>query len=133
MRAERAFASQKIQELMIKVSSPFQPASALSGGTQQKVVIGKFMARQPSVLLFVDPTRGIDVQTKFNFYQMIRDLARNGAACVVYSSDTEELVGLCDRVAVFHDGVPVGILEGEEVTQDAVVAASFAVAREGTR
>jgi ribose transport system ATP-binding protein len=133
MRAERAFAGQKIEELMIKVSSPFQPASALSGGTQQKVVIGKFMARQPSVLLFVDPTRGIDVQTKFTFYQMIRDLARNGAACVVYSSDTEELVGLCDRVAVFHDGVPVGILEGDEVTQDAVVAASFAVAREGTR
>ena len=53
-----------------------------------------------------------------------------GAACVLYSSDTEELVGLCDRVAVFHDGVPAMMLEGDEVTQDAVVAASFAVARE---
>jgi ribose transport system ATP-binding protein len=61
---------------------------------------------------------------------MIRGLARNGASCVVYSSDTEELVGLCDRVAVFHDGAPVMVLAGEEITQDAVVAASFAVARE---
>ena len=61
---------------------------------------------------------------------MLRGLARSGAACVLYSSDTEELVGLCDRVAVFHDGVPAMMLEGDEVTQDAVVAGSFAVGRE---
>jgi ribose transport system ATP-binding protein len=114
--------------MAVKTSSPFQPVSALSGGTQQKVVIGKFMAADPEVLLFVDSTRGIDVQTKFEFYEMLRGLARAGAACVLYSSDTEELVGLCDRVAVFHDGVPALMLEGEEITQDAVVAASFAVA-----
>jgi ribose transport system ATP-binding protein len=70
------------------------------------------------------------VQTKFEFYEMLRGLARDGAACVLYSSDTEELVGLCDRVAVFHDGVPAMMLEGDEVTQDAVVAGSFAVGRE---
>jgi ribose transport system ATP-binding protein len=93
-------------------------------------VIGKFMATDPAVLLFVDSTRGIDVQTKFEFYEMVRGLARSGVACVLYSSDTEELVGVCDRVAVFHDGVPAMMLEGDEVTQDAVVAASFAVARE---
>ena len=56
--------------------------------------------------------------------------ADGGAACVLYSSDTEELVGLCDRIAVFHDGVPALMLEGDEITQDAVVAASFAVVRE---
>jgi ribose transport system ATP-binding protein len=132
MGAERAFADQKIEELKIRLGSPFQPASALSGGTQQKVVLGKFMAREPSVLLFVDPTRGIDVQTKFGVYETLRGLARSGASCVVYSSDTEELVGLCDRVAVFHDGAPVAVLEGEEITQDAVVAASFAVAKEAS-
>jgi ribose transport system ATP-binding protein len=104
--------------------------SSLSGGTQQKVVIGKFMAVDPAVLLFVDSTRGIDVQTKFEFYEMLRNLAKAGAACVVYSSDTEELVGLCDRVAVFHDGSPVRMLDGEEVTQDAVVLASFAAVEE---
>jgi ribose transport system ATP-binding protein len=129
MRAERALAKRLISQMSIKVGSPFQPVSALSGGTQQKVVIGKFMETNPAVLLFVDSTRGIDVQTKFEFYEMLRRLADAGAACVLYSSDTEELVGLCDRVAVFHDGVPALMLEGEEITQDGIVAASFAVAR----
>jgi len=127
MRAERDFADEAIRRLKIKLNSPFDAASTLSGGTQQKVVIGKFMAREPSVLLFVDPTRGIDVQTKFGFYEMVRDLASAGATCLLYSSDTEELVGVCDRVAVFCDGVPARVLQGEEITQDAVVAASFAV------
>ena len=130
MRAEKEFAARSVGAMAVKSSSPFQPVSALSGGTQQKVVIGKFMATNPAVLLFVDSTRGIDVQTKFEFYDMLRGLAREGTACVLYSSDTEELVGLCDRVAVFHDGVPALMLEGEEVTQDAVVAGAFAVAQE---
>jgi ribose transport system ATP-binding protein len=132
MGAEKALAASRIEQMSIKVGSPFQPVSALSGGTQQKVVIGKFMEADPQVLLFVDSTRGIDVQTKFEFYEMLRDLADGGAACVVYSSDTEELVGLCDRVAVFHDGEPALMLEGDEITQDAVVAASFAVLRRET-
>jgi ribose transport system ATP-binding protein len=130
MGAERAFAAKAVESMAVKTSSPFQPVSALSGGTQQKVVIGKFMATDPAVLLFVDSTRGIDVQTKFEFYEMLRGLAHSGAACVLYSSDTEELVGLCDRVAVFHDGVPAMMLESDEITLDAVVAGSFAVAAE---
>jgi ribose transport system ATP-binding protein len=130
MRAEREFAARAVEQMAVKLDSPFQPVSALSGGTQQKVVISKFMATDPAVLLFVDSTRGIDVRTKFDFYEMLRSVARAGAACVLYSSDTEELVGLCDRVAVFHDGVPARMLEGDEITQDAVVAASFAVLRE---
>jgi ribose transport system ATP-binding protein len=89
------------------------------------------MAARPDVLLFVDSTRGIDVQTKFEFYEMVRGLAEAGAACVLYSSDTEELVGLCDRVAVFRDGAPALVLENAEVTQDRVVAASFAVVSGG--
>jgi ribose transport system ATP-binding protein len=130
MGSEKKFAAASVEAMAVKTSSPFQPVSALSGGTQQKVVIGKFMATHPAVLLFVDSTRGIDVQTKFEFYDMLRGLAREGATCVLYSSDTEELVGLCDRVAVFHDGVPALMLEGDDVTQDAVVAGAFAVARE---
>ena len=115
--------------MSIRVSSPFQAVSALSGGTQQKVVIGKFMEAGPEVILFVDATRGIDVQTKFEFYEMLRELADGGVACILYSSDTAELVGLCDRVAVFHDGEPALMLEGSEITQDALVAASFAVVK----
>jgi ribose transport system ATP-binding protein len=129
MRAERKLSASAIARMSIKLRSPFEPVSALSGGSQQKVVIGKFMESNPSILLFVDSTRGIDVQTKFEFYEMVREFASAGAACVLYSSDTEELVGLCDRVAVFHDGVPAIMLEGAEVTQNALVAASFAVVR----
>jgi ribose transport system ATP-binding protein len=132
MLGEKRLASRRIAQMSIRVGSPFHPVSSLSGGTQQKVVIGKFMEANPKVVLFVDSTRGIDVQTKFEFYEMLRRLADDGAACVLYSSDTEELVGLCDRVAVFHDGVPAMMLEGDEITQDAVVAASFAVLRQST-
>jgi ribose transport system ATP-binding protein len=128
MGAERRLAAAELQRMSIKVSSPFQAVAALSGGTQQKVVLGKFMEANPRVFLFVDSTRGIDVQTKFEFYDLLRGLADTGVACVLYSSDTEELVGLCDRVAVFHDAVPAMMLEGDELTEDAVVAASFAVA-----
>jgi ribose transport system ATP-binding protein len=126
LRREKEFVARTVAQMAIKAESPFAPVASLSGGTQQKVVVGKFMATDPAVLLFVDSTRGIDVQTKFEFYEMLRVLARAGAACVLYSSDTEELVGLCDRIAVFHDGAPVTMLEGEEITLDAVVAASFA-------
>lgn len=130
MHAEREFVKKIIERMAVKVASPFQAASTLSGGTQQKLVLGKFMARHPSVVLFVDPTRGIDVQSKFGFYETLRDLARSGVACVLYSSDTEELVGMCDRIAVFHDATPVSVLEGSEITKDAVVAASFAASVE---
>jgi ribose transport system ATP-binding protein len=132
LRVEKEFTTRTIEQLAIKSDSPFSPVAALSGGTQQKVVVGKFMATDPAVLLFVDSTRGIDVQTKFEFYEMLRVLARSGAACVLYSSDTEELVGLCDRIAVFHDGAPVTMLEGNEITLDAVVAASFAAGPEAS-
>ena len=132
LRAEKKFATKTIEQMAIKSDSPFAPVSSLSGGTQQKVVVGKFMATDPGVLLFVDSTRGIDVQTKFEFYDMLRELARSGAACILYSSDTEELVGLCDRIAVFHDGVPVTMLEGDEISLDAVVAASFAAGPEAS-
>ena len=132
LHTEKRFTTRTIEQMAIKSDSPFGPVSSLSGGTQQKVVVGKFMATDPVVLLFVDSTRGIDVQTKFEFYDMLRELARSGAACVLYSSDTEELVGLCDRIAVFHDGVPVTMLEGDEITLDAVVAASFAAGPEAS-
>ena len=119
-----------IDRMAIKVGSPFQPASALSGGTQQKVVIGKYLAANPEVILFVDSTRGIDVRDEVRVLRDAPQARRRRHRLRLYSSDTEELVGLCDRVAVFHDGVPARMLEGEEVSQSSVVAASFAVVRE---
>jgi ribose transport system ATP-binding protein len=127
LREERKLAAEVIDRLSIKVDSSSSPVSRLSGGTQQKVVLGKFMTADPDVLLFMDPTRGIDVHTKFEFYELIRGLTAQGKSCIVYSSDTAELAGIADRVAVFHSGAVAAVLEGDSVTQEAIVAASFAV------
>ena len=78
--------------------------SALSGGNQQKVVIGKWLMNQPRIILLNDPTRGIDVGTKQEFYQLLRRLAATGAAIIYYSTDYDELIGCCDRVLVLYDG-----------------------------
>ena len=76
----------------------------LSGGNQQKVVIGKWLMTAPRIILLNDPTRGIDVGTKQEIYQLLRRLADEGAAILLYSTDYDELIGCCDRVLVFYDG-----------------------------
>ena len=80
------------------------PVGALSGGNQQKVVIAKWLMRQPRIILLNDPTRGIDVGTKQEIYQLLRKLADDGAAILFYSTDYDELIGCCDRVLVLYDG-----------------------------
>jgi len=80
------------------------PVSSLSGGNAQKVVIGKWLKRKPQILLLNDPTKGVDVGTKNEFYDLLRDLCNTGTSILFYSSDDEELVGLCDRVLVIRDG-----------------------------
>ena len=81
-----------------------RPAQALSGGNQQKVALSKWLALEPSVLLLNDPTRGVDVETKREIYLALRAMAAEGKAVVLLSSDTPELVHLCDRVMVFNKG-----------------------------
>ena len=80
------------------------PVGALSGGNQQKVVIAKWLMREPRIILLNDPTRGIDVGTKQEIYQLLRRLADAGAAILFYSTDYDELIGCCDRVLVLYDG-----------------------------
>ena len=80
------------------------PVGALSGGNQQKVVIAKWLMREPRIILLNDPTRGIDVGTKQEIYQLLRQLADAGAAILFYSTDYDELIGCCDRVLVLYDG-----------------------------
>ena len=80
------------------------PVGSLSGGNQQKVVIAKWLMRQPRIILLNDPTRGIDVGTKQEIYQLLRKLADAGAAIIFYSTDYDELIGCCDRVLVLYDG-----------------------------
>jgi ribose transport system ATP-binding protein len=105
-------------------------AQALSGGNQQKVALAKWMPLDPSVLLLNDPTRGVDVETKREIYAMLRAFAASGKAVVLLSSDTPELVHLCDRVAVVREGRIVTLLERGELSEEAIVAAAMGAERE---
>ncbi len=84
----------------------------LSGGNQQKVVLAKWLATEPRLLLLMDPTRGIDVGTKQEIYRLFRDLAASGVAILLYSTDYDELIGLCDQVLVMYGGRIVARLDG---------------------
>jgi len=98
---------------------------SLSGGNQQKVVIAKWLIRQPRILLLSDPTRGIDVGTKQEIYQLLRRLADEGAAIVFYSTDYDELIGCCDRVLVLYEGRIKKELVGPEITEQNLIASAL--------
>ena len=93
------------ESLNLKMAGLQEPVSSLSGGNAQKVVIGKWLMRQPKLLLFDDPTKGVDVGTKAELYALLNTLCSEGKTILFYSSDEEELIGLCDRVLVLHDGL----------------------------
>jgi ribose transport system ATP-binding protein len=100
------------------------PVAALSGGNQQKVVIGKWLLTRPQIILLSDPTRGIDVGTKQELYQLLRRLADERAAILLHSTDYAELIGCCDRVLILYDGAIVRELEGDAITEHNIVAAA---------
>jgi ABC-type sugar transport system ATPase subunit len=102
-----------------------QSMGRLSGGNQQKVIIARWLAAQPGLILLNDPTRGVDLKTKHELYDLFRNLAAGGAAVVMLSSEVDELVHLMDRVLVFHDGSVAADLPHDEVTSQALVAAYF--------
>jgi len=114
-----------VEKLQIKIDTPDDKAETLSGGNQQKVVIGKWLAIGPDVILLNDPTRGIDVGTKQEIYRLMRALAKEGKAILLYSTDYAELIGLCDRVSILYDGQVVSELSGEALTEEAIVSASL--------
>jgi ribose transport system ATP-binding protein len=122
---EAKMITEMIGNLQIKASSPNAPVGTLSGGNQQKVVIAKWLAIEPHVILLSDPTRGIDVGTKAEIYLLLRDLAAKGAAIILYTTDYDELIGLCDRVGVFYHGRIAQELSGAAITEQAILNASF--------
>lgn len=121
---EAALVQDLISRLQIKVGSMRQTVRRLSGGNQQKVALGKWLAIKPRIYLLDEPTRGIDVGTKREIYFLLRRLASEGAVILMTSSDTMELVGLCDSISVMYEGKVVKVLEGDEVTEENVVRAS---------
>lgn len=120
-------ASQTGANLNLKMAGLEVPVSSLSGGNAQKVVIGKWLMRDPQILLLDDPTKGVDVGTKAEFYALLNRLSEEGKTIVLYSSDDEELIGLCDRVLVVHDGMIRTELSGNSLTRENLVAASLGV------
>jgi ribose transport system ATP-binding protein len=124
---QQAAVAAAIRRLAIRVGSPEDPVSTLSGGNQQKVVIAKWLMTEPRVILLNDPTRGIDVGTKQEMYRLLRELADLGAAILFYSTDYDELIGCCDRVAVMYDGSIVRELEGADITEQAIIASALAI------
>lgn len=122
---ERETVQAAIDKLQIKVGDIDHAVSTLSGGNQQKVVIAKWLMTDPDIILLNDPTRGIDVGTKQEIYKLMRDLADEGKAILFYTTDYAELIGCCDRVSVMYDGKIVSELEGDALTEEAIVAASL--------
>jgi ABC-type sugar transport system ATPase subunit len=97
----------------------------LSGGNQQKVVLARFWALAPRVLLLDEPTRGVDVGTKSEIYSLVRSRAAEGTGVVVVSSELPELIGLCDRIVVMHEGRALAIFDADGVTEDELLRACY--------
>jgi ribose transport system ATP-binding protein len=127
-KAERAAVDEMIKLLAIRTDGTGVPAGSLSGGNQQKLVIAKWLMVSPRIILLNDPTRGIDVGTKEEIYALLRKLADTGAAIVLYSTEYDELVGLCDRVIVLYDGAIKRTLVGPEITERALIGSALNIA-----
>lgn len=110
-----------VSRLKIKSESRNDPASSLSGGNQQKVVLAKWITISPQVLILDEPTRGVDVGAKREIYTLINELAEKGVAIIVVSSDLPELLGISDRIMVVHEGKITGELSREEATQEKIM------------
>ena len=116
------------KSLAIKASNLNAQADSLSGGNQQKVVISKWLMSKPKVLIMDDPTRGIDVGTKYEIYKIMNDLSEKGIAIIMISSDLEEVLGMSDRVMVMHEDRSVGTLDISEATEEKIMALATGVA-----
>lgn len=126
---EKEIVKKAIQKFNIKVSSIKMPARTLSGGNQQKIVLAKWLETLPEILILLEPTRGIDIGSKTEIYNLINELAKLGIAILYISSELAELVGICDRVLVMHEGKISGEVVGEEITQEKIMYYSSGGAR----
>lgn len=123
-KKETEITEKYIESLRTKTPSMDQKAKNLSGGNQQKVVLAKWLAMNPDILIFDEPTRGIDVGAKQEIYQIMNDLANDGKAIIMISSDMEELIGMSDRIVVLCKGRMTGIMDRESISQESILAKS---------
>ena len=121
-RQEQSQFERHCQNLKIRLATPEQRAGTLSGGNQQKVVLAKWLEADSQVIIFDEPTRGIDVGAKYDIYMLINELASRGKAIVIISSELPEILGMSDRILVMHEGRVTGeITDVEHATQDQIM------------
>jgi ABC-type sugar transport system ATPase subunit len=126
-REERTALARFIKKIRIKIAHPEQQAQTLSGGNQQKLVLAKWLQRNCEVIIFDEPTRGIDVGAKLEIYQLMNDLAAEGKVIIMVSSELPEVLGMADRILVMHDGRVTGeITDPRNTTQEQVLELAVA-------
>ena len=125
-KAENAAVDEQIRDIHIKVADKRLPILSLSGGNQQKVVIGKGLLTKPKILLLDEPSRGIDIGAKTEVFEIIHELAEKGLSIIVISSELKEIMAIADRICVLSNGKKTGELTGDEITEDTLVRTSYA-------
>ena len=125
-KSEEAAVDEQIRDIHIKVADKKLPILSLSGGNQQKVVIGKGLLTHPTVLLMDEPSRGIDIGAKTEVFEIIHEFSERGLSIIVISSELKEIMAIADRIYVLSNGKCTGELQGEEITEDNLVRTSYA-------
>jgi ribose transport system ATP-binding protein len=132
-RKEDGFVERMLARMNIHPSASYKISFSLSGGNQQKLIIAKWLSTGSRVLLMLDPTRGIDVGTKYEVYRLIRDFVQEDRSAIfIYSSEIPELIGLCDRVLVMYQGSLVAEFREAEMTEENLMSAMLGVRQGGT-
>ncbi len=126
-KAEMEIAGEMIEKLDIKTDSMFKATGMLSGGNQQKVIIGKWLHKGFDILFLDEPTKGIDVNAKFEIYKLLHSLTAEGKSLIIVSSDMPEVISLCDRVLVVREDRVVGEFGGDEITEENVIKSALEV------
>ena len=130
-RKVRKFSEDAVKKYNIKIGKLKDPASSLSGGNQQKLVVARWIAMNPNLLLLDDPTKGVDIHSRQEIHEILRECAANGMTVIISASDTEELLNISDRIYVFYEGKVAAELAGETKTAEHLVSAMMGVQESG--
>lgn len=128
--AEKEAIQKTISDVQIKPASPEISTENLSGGNQQKVVVGKWLLANPKLVIFDEPTRGIDVGAKAEIYLRIRELTRQGVGVIMASSELPELIGMSDRILVFYEGRLAGVLDRQNFSEESIMQLATGIAQD---
>jgi ABC-type sugar transport system ATPase subunit len=121
-RTQNRVADAQVKALDIRLASTNDPVSSLSGGNQQKTVLGRWLAVGPRLLILDEPTHGVDIGAKAEIYNLVRELARNGLGVILISSELPEVLSLSHRIVVMHEGRVTGIVERADATEELLMA-----------